>query len=140
MMLRVAESLIDAEGLSEADLEARDIGGEPLVRTIPAAIAFAAEGADATIDAAQRLCRLTNHDDDAIEACVALHLAIEDALGGRDEVAGLDGVDSFSQALVRTIDAGGDTHVAACCAGALAGARWGIGAIPRDGPRHCTGR
>ncbi len=130
MMLQVAESLIDAEGLSEADLEARGVGGEPLVRTIPAAIAFAAEGADATIDAAQRLCRLTNHDDDAIEACVALHLAIEDALGGRDEVAGLDGVDSFSQALVRTIDAGGDTRIAACCAGALAGARWGIGAIP----------
>ena len=59
-----------------------------------------------------------------------MHLAIEDALGGRDEVAGLDGVDSFSQALVRTIDGGGDTRVAACCAGALAGARWGIGAIP----------
>ncbi len=98
-MLRVAESLIETEGLSESDLEARGVGGEPVVRTIPAAIAFAAEGPDATIDAAQRLCRLTTDDDDAIEGCIAMHLAIAGALAGRDEVAGLDGVDSFSRAL-----------------------------------------
>ena len=93
--------------------------------------AFAAEGADATIDAAQRLCRLTTDDDDAIEGCIAFYTSpITGTLGGRDEVVGLDGVDWLPRALVRTIDAGGDTRVAACCAGALAGGRWGIGTMP----------
>ncbi len=88
MLLQVAESLVEHGGIDEADLVARGVGGEPVTRTIPAAIAFAAAGPDATIDAAQRLCRLTTDDADTIEACVALHLALADALAGRDHGAG----------------------------------------------------
>ena len=81
-MLRVAESLIETEGLSESDLEARGVGGEPVVRTIPAAIAFAAEGPDRDDRRRATACRLTTDDDDAIEGCIAMHLAIAGALPG----------------------------------------------------------
>ena len=129
MMLRVAESLLDRDGIDEADLVARAVGGEPLTRTIPAAIAFAVAGPDASIEAAERLCRLTTNDPDAIEGCVALHLALADGLAGRDELAALGDAASFSHALVASVDEGSDATVTVCT-GALAGARWGIGAIP----------
>ena len=130
MLLHVAESLVEHGELDEADLVARGVGGDPLTRTVPAAIAFAASGPEATIEAAERLCRLTTHDPDVAETCIALHLALADLLAGQDPVAALGDASSFSDALVRSIDAGDDTGTATCCTGALAGARWGIGAIP----------
>jgi ADP-ribosyl-[dinitrogen reductase] hydrolase len=135
MALVVAESLLSCGGIDGADLLARGISGSPLTRTIPAAIAAADAGPEVTVDAARRLCSLTCDDTHVIDACAALHLELADAITGRS-----DPTSSFSRALVDAIDEGSDTAERATIVGALAGARWGIGAIPARwaSPLHGT--
>jgi Dual specificity phosphatase, catalytic domain/ADP-ribosylglycohydrolase len=125
--LRVAESLRDCGALDEDDLRARDVQGSPLTRTIPAALAFASAPESDTVDVAERLCLLTTSDPSVVAACVSLHLQLRDLLAGRGN---LGESPSFSASLVQAIDGGGETGVTGSVAGALAGARWGIGAIP----------
>ena len=125
MALLVAESVVSCGAVDGGDLLSRGLGGSPLTRTIPAAIASADAGSEGTIEVARRLCALTCDDAQVADACVALHLEIADAIAGpgRHEA-------SFSDTVIAAIDEGGDTAVRAMIAGALAGARRGIGAIP----------
>ena len=125
MALLVAESLLSCGGIDADDLRARGLGGSPLTRTIPAAIAAAESGSEVTSDVARRLCALTCDDPQVADACVALHLDVADAIAGRGSAE-----ESFSDTVIAAIDGGGDTAARATIAGALAGARLGIGAIP----------
>jgi len=125
MALLVAESLLSCGAVDGDDLLNRGLGGSPLTRTIPAAIASADAGSEVTSEVARRLCALTCDDPHVADACVALHLEIADAIAGRGSPQA-----SFSDAVVAAIDEGGETAARAMVAGALAGARRGIGAIP----------
>ena len=125
MALLVAESLLSRGGIDGDDLLARGLGGSPLTRTIPAAIAAVDAGPEVSIDVARRLCASTCDDPQVVEACVALHLDLGESIAGRGRLES-----SFSHTLVDAIDRGGDTAARATIAGARAGARWGIGAIP----------
>ena len=125
MALLVAESLLSCGGIDADDLRARGLGGSPLTRTIPAAIAAAESGSEVTSDVARRLCAMTCDDRQVADACVALHLDVADAIAGHASAE-----ESFSDTVIAAIDGGGDTSARAAIAGALAGARLGIGAIP----------
>ena len=89
MALLVAESWLSCGGIDADDLRARGLGGSPLTRTIPAAIAAAEAGSEVTTDVARHLCALTCDDPQVADACVALHLDVADAIAGR---ASSDGV------------------------------------------------
>ncbi len=130
MALLVAHSLLGRDGLDEEDLVARGLGGDPVTRTVPAAIAFAHRGKACTTEAAERLCRMTTDAPRVVAACVALHLALADALNGDTDLTTFGNASSFSEAVVREIDVGGDVRATGSITGALAGAHWGIGAIP----------
>ena len=83
MALLVAESWLSCGGIDADDLRARGLGGSPLTRTIPAAIAAAEAGSEVTTDVARHLCALTCDDPQVADACVALHLDVADAIAGR---------------------------------------------------------
>ncbi|RFU21244.1 hypothetical protein D0Z06_12005 [Geodermatophilus marinus] len=90
--LLVAGSLVERGGLDEADvvdrLRARHAAGTgSLVRTTPAAVRFAREGREATVDAARRLSALTSADPSAGEGCAVLHELLRVALDGGDPLA-----------------------------------------------------
>lgn len=123
MALLLAESLLAADGLDEADVFDRfrtwaqagppDIGvqtsavllsGRPwevaaadhvraghraagngsLMRTTPAAVFFAPDGRDATMDAARRISALTHGDPAAGEGCALFHEVLRVLLDGGD--------------------------------------------------------
>jgi ADP-ribosyl-[dinitrogen reductase] hydrolase len=126
MALLLATSLVESDGLDEADVFARfqtwaradppDIGRQTravlgsgrawhtaaaehaarsghaagngsLMRTTPAAIRFAREGQQATIDAARRISALTHGDPATGEGCAVFHELVRVALDGGDPLA-----------------------------------------------------
>src|SRR5215218_5957924 len=128
MALLVATSLVDRDGLDEADVFDRfrswlkagppDVGnqtravlgsGRPwdvaaaehfvrsghaagngsLMRTTPAAIRFARDGREATMDAARRISALTHGDPSAGEGCAIFHELMRVALDGGDPLAAI---------------------------------------------------
>src|SRR5215218_2690358 len=128
MALLVATSLVDRDGLDEADVFERfrtwaaagppDIGnqtravlgsGRPwdvaaaehfarsghaagngsLMRTTPAAIRFARDGREATMDAARRISALTHGDPSAGEGCAIFHELMRVALDGGEPLAAI---------------------------------------------------
>jgi ADP-ribosyl-[dinitrogen reductase] hydrolase len=153
----------------------RSAGNGSLMRTVTAALFFAAHGPQASADAARRISALTHGDPRAGECCVVLHELIRVGLSDADPIGCLgealdlvlpdhrgflvpwlaptwepnvrdnNGVswvtlaqavwavrshDSFAAALRAVVDLGGDTDTVACVTGALAGARWGVQAVP----------
>lgn len=62
----------------------RAAGNGSLMRTAPSAVYFAAQGRDATMDAARRLAALTHGDRAAWEGTAVLHELIRVALAGDD--------------------------------------------------------
>jgi ADP-ribosyl-[dinitrogen reductase] hydrolase len=158
----------------------RAAGNGGVMRTIPAAVHFAAAGLDATVDAARRLAAVTHGDPAAGWGAAIVHAAVRAALHGADwsdaaqavaatadscSEAGTPGpwaalvdpswtpavahpsngsvfgcvaealwavrsTSNFSDAVVAAIDLGGDTDTVAAVAGGLAGAVYGIQAIP----------
>lgn len=61
----------------------RSAGNGSLMRTFPAAVFFAAAGAEASADAARRISALTHGDPLAGECCVVLHELIRAGLAGK---------------------------------------------------------
>ena len=116
MALLVAESFLSRGGIDADDLRDRGLGGSPLTRTIPAAIAAAESGSEVTSDVARRLCALTCDDPQVADVCVALHLDVADALAGDASAE-----ESFSDTVISAIDGGGDTAARATIAGAARG-------------------
>ncbi|MBB3086671.1 ADP-ribosylglycohydrolase family protein [Geodermatophilus sabuli] len=62
-------------------------GNGSLMRTTPAAIRFAREGREATMDAARRISALTHGDPSAGEGCAVFHELVRVALDGGDPLA-----------------------------------------------------
>ncbi|MGY1632244.1 ADP-ribosylglycohydrolase family protein [Geodermatophilus sp. SYSU D01186] len=62
-------------------------GNGSLMRTTPAAIRFAREGREATMDAARRISALTHGDPSAGEGCAIFHELVRVALDGDDPLA-----------------------------------------------------
>ncbi|MGY1709054.1 ADP-ribosylglycohydrolase family protein [Geodermatophilus sp. SYSU D00758] len=62
-------------------------GNGSLMRTTPAAIRFAREGREATVDAARRISALTHGDPSAGEGCAVFHELLRVALDGGDPLA-----------------------------------------------------
>ncbi|WNV74109.1 ADP-ribosylglycohydrolase family protein [Geodermatophilus sp. DSM 44513] len=62
-------------------------GNGSLMRTTPAAIRFAREGRDATMDAARRISALTHGEPSAGEGCAVFHELVRVALDGGDPLA-----------------------------------------------------
>ena len=72
--------------------------------------------------------------DDATESNGAVWPTLGSALWALRRSSG------FEEALRRVVDLGGDTDTVACVTGALAGARWGAGGIPRRWAAPVHGR
>ncbi|MCW2678576.1 MAG: putative ADP-ribosyl glycohydrolase family protein [Modestobacter sp.] len=104
MALLLATSLVEHGGLDEADVFDRfrpwhtaagehsghsghAAGNGSLMRTAPAAIRFAREGRQATVDAARRISALTHGDPATGEACAVFHELVRVTLDGRDPLA-----------------------------------------------------
>ncbi|MGY1662299.1 ADP-ribosylglycohydrolase family protein [Geodermatophilus sp. SYSU D00705] len=62
-------------------------GNGSLMRTTPAAIRFAREGREATMDAARRISAVTHGDPSAGEGCAIFHELVRVALDGDDPLA-----------------------------------------------------
>lgn len=62
-------------------------GNGSLMRTTPAAVWFAADGREATMDAARRVSALTHGDPSAGEGCAIFHELVRVALDGGDPLA-----------------------------------------------------
>ncbi|MGY1690356.1 ADP-ribosylglycohydrolase family protein [Geodermatophilus sp. SYSU D01105] len=67
----------------------RAAGNGSLMRTTPAAIRFAREGREATMDAARRISALTHGDPSAGEGCAIFHELVRVALDGGDPLAAI---------------------------------------------------
>ncbi|MGY1592271.1 ADP-ribosylglycohydrolase family protein [Geodermatophilus sp. SYSU D00708] len=67
----------------------RAAGNGSLMRTTPAAIRFAREDREATMDAARRISALTHGDPSAGEGCAVFHELIRVALDGGDPLAAI---------------------------------------------------
>ncbi|MGY1621069.1 ADP-ribosylglycohydrolase family protein [Geodermatophilus sp. SYSU D00965] len=67
----------------------RAAGNGSLMRTTPAAIRFAREGREATMDAARRISALTHGDPSAGEGCAVFHELVRVALDGGDPLAAI---------------------------------------------------
>jgi len=65
-------------------------GNGSLMRTTPAAVFFAPQGRDATMDAARRISALTHGDPSAGEGCAIFHELVRVALDGGDPLAAVD--------------------------------------------------
>jgi ADP-ribosyl-[dinitrogen reductase] hydrolase len=133
LSLLVASSLLERDGLDEADLVDRlgSWSGRSALPTTSAAIWFSRFGAEATTDAARRISVLTGGDP---EAGATFHDLMRVALDGGDPLdfpgagwALRQGRD-FAEVMRLVIDAGGDTDAA--LVGGLAGAVFGMGGIP----------
>ncbi|MFF8810651.1 ADP-ribosylglycohydrolase family protein [Streptomyces pactum] len=159
-------------------------GNGSLMRATTPAVYFAADGPDATADAARRIAALTHGDPAAWEGTALFHELLRVALDGADPLAALPDAlalldpghrdryatvlapdwhpdlatepngaiwpclgsavwalrttDSFETALRAAIDLGGDTDTVAAVTGGLAGAVYGLDAIPDrwTGPLH----
>jgi ADP-ribosyl-[dinitrogen reductase] hydrolase len=166
--------------------DGRATGNGGLMRTTPAALRFAREGTDATMDVGRLLTLLTHGDPAAGEGSAIFHELIRIALDGHDPLTAIDhtlakvpeqyrdgwatvlaptwtpdqatlpnGVswttlgtavwalrttDTFADAVRAAVDEGGDTDTVACITGALAGARYGIQAIPSRWTTYLHGR
>ncbi|MFC9327671.1 ADP-ribosylglycohydrolase family protein [Kitasatospora sp. NPDC057015] len=70
-------------------LNLRAAGNGSLMRAAPAAVYFAVEGQDATMDAARRIAALTHGDRAAWEGTAVLHDLVRVALAGADPLAAL---------------------------------------------------
>jgi ADP-ribosyl-[dinitrogen reductase] hydrolase len=77
----------DVAAAEHAARSGRAAGNGSLMRATPAAIRFAREGTDATMDAARRISALTHGDPSAGEGCAVLHELIRVALDGGDPLA-----------------------------------------------------
>jgi len=64
-------------------------GNGSLMRTTPAAIRFARDGREATMDAARRISGLTHGDPSAGEGCAVFHELVRVALDGGDPLAAI---------------------------------------------------
>jgi ADP-ribosyl-[dinitrogen reductase] hydrolase len=128
-----------------------------LPRCVPVALALP----EARVAGATRDCCLPTHRHElALAASVALNSALARLVaGGRWDVAidlppadgdpgdapvvlaqalaAVDRAGSAEEAIAATVAAGGDTDTAGAVAGALAGARWGVEALPRDWIEGC---
>jgi ADP-ribosyl-[dinitrogen reductase] hydrolase len=92
VVLVAAESLLERDGLNEADLDDRlgTWGGDrSAIPTTSAAIWFSRFGTEATTDAARRISALTSEDPAAGEGCVIFHELVRVALDGGDPLAGV---------------------------------------------------
>src|SRR5688572_3506397 len=157
LALLVASSLLERDGLDEADLVDRlrawqAAGDGSLLPTTSAAIWFSRFGTEATMDAARRISALTHGDPAAGEDSAIFHELMRVALDGDDPLASVlaphwtpDGPAApmlgqavwalrhgrdFAEVMRLVIDLGGDTDTVACVAGGLAGAVFGMGGIP----------
>lgn len=156
----------------------RAAGNGSLMRATTAAVFFARQGRNATMEAARRISALTHGDPAAGEGCAIYHELIRIALHGDDPLGAIPRVlqdvaeeqrarwarvldrgwhpdqatesngavwptlgsavwalretASFEAALRRAVDLGGDTDTVAAVTGGLAGAVYGIEAIPAD--------
>jgi ADP-ribosyl-[dinitrogen reductase] hydrolase len=72
----------DVAAAEHAARSGHGAGNGSLMRTTPAAIRFAREGTDATMNAARRISALTHGDPSAGEGCAVLHELIRVALDG----------------------------------------------------------
>ncbi|KPI10678.1 ADP-ribosylation/Crystallin J1 [Actinobacteria bacterium OV450] len=70
-------------------INARAAGNGSLMRASTSAVYFAADGRDATMDAARRIAALTHGDRAAWEGTAVLHELVRVALGGDDPLAAL---------------------------------------------------
>ena len=68
----------------------RAAGNGSLMRTTPAAIWFAPQGREATMDAARRISALTHGDPATGEGCAIFHELVRVALDGGDPLAAVD--------------------------------------------------
>jgi ADP-ribosyl-[dinitrogen reductase] hydrolase len=90
MALLVAASLVERDGLDEADLFERfRTWLRALMRTTPTAIWFARFGQSATVDAARRISALTHGDPSVGEGCAVFHELVRVALDGGDPLAAI---------------------------------------------------
>ncbi|WP_035860257.1 ADP-ribosylglycohydrolase family protein [Kitasatospora cheerisanensis] len=158
--------------------EGRAAGNGALMRAVTAAVRFAPQGRDATMDAARRISALTHGDGAAWEGTAILHELLRHALDGEDPLGAvpstlaavraehrarwatvlapdwhpalatenngavwpclgsalwaLRATADFPAALRAVVDLGGDTDTTAAVTGALAGAVYGVGAIPAE--------
>ncbi|OKJ01156.1 ADP-ribosylglycohydrolase family protein [Kitasatospora sp. CB01950] len=158
--------------------EGRAAGNGALMRAVTAAVRFAPQGRDATMDAARRITALTHGDGAAWEGTAILHELLRRALDGDDPQAAVPSAlaavraehrerwavvlgeawhpslatesngavwpclgsavwalrttVSFRAALRAAVDLGGDTDTVAAVTGALAGAVYGVDAIPEE--------
>lgn len=65
-------------------------GNGSLMRTTPAAVRFARDGREATMDAARRISALTHGDPSAGEGCAVFHELVRVALDGDDPLDAVD--------------------------------------------------
>ena len=154
----------------------RAAGNGSLMRASTAAVYFARDGQQVTMDAARRIAALTHGDRAAWEGTAAFHELLRLALHGGDPLAALPGIldlvhpdhrdryaavlasgwhpdqatefngavwpclgsavwalrttGTFEEAVRAAIDLGGDTDTVAAVTGGLAGACYGLDAIP----------
>lgn len=156
----------------------RAAGNGALMRAAPAAVHFAGQGREASLDAARRIAALTHGDRAAWEGSALLHDLVRVALDGGDPVApgvvadalaqvpeafrerwaavlapgwhpglatefngavwpclgsavwAVRTTGDFESALRAAVDLGGDTDTVAAVTGALAGALYGLEALP----------
>ncbi len=102
----------------------RAAGNGSLMRASTSAVHFAAAYQEATMEAARRIAALTHGDRAAWEGTAILHELI------RVTFEDIDTTTSFEDAIRAAIDLGGDTDTVAAVTGGLAGAYYGLDAIP----------
>ncbi len=103
----------------------RAAGNGSLMRASTSAVHFAAAAnQEATMEAARRIAALTHGDRAAWEGTAILHELI------RVTFEDIDTTTSFEDAIRAAIDLGGDTDTVAAVTGGLAGAYYGLDAIP----------
>jgi ADP-ribosylglycohydrolase len=166
----------DLAAATHFQVNRRAAGNGSLMRASTAAVYFAREGQQATMDAARRIAALTHGDRAAWEGTAVFHELVRVALEGADPLAAIPGIltlvhpdhrpryaavlapdwhpdqatefngavwpclgsavwalrttASFEDAVRAAIDLGGDTDTVAAVTGGLAGARYGMEAIP----------
>ncbi|MFE5962091.1 ADP-ribosylglycohydrolase family protein [Streptomyces rubiginosohelvolus] len=136
-------------------LNGRAAGNGSLMRATTSAVYFAHAGRPATMEAARRIAALTHGDRAAWEGTAVFHELVRAALAGDDPLAAVPGAlaevhadhrarweavlaPGWHPGLASAVDVGGDTDTVAAVTGGLAGAVYGIGAVPDrwTGPLH----